>query len=244
MAMFGKSKNTNNSDREASDKDTKKGMGKKRGGNLWLNIIGIIVVSVILVFLTLGWLKIYTRHYNSVEVPALRGMSVEDARTILDRVNLKLEVVDSIYNESLVPGAIIETTPSEGAVIKDRRTIYAVINNMSVKQAVIPDVYEISRRQAEAVIRRAGFTDLTIEYVMGEFSNLALRIKNNRGQILLKGDTIPFNEPLILEVSSEELLNDSLRIMNDSLMQIGRAIDTTTDHTSETTTDANGESWF
>lgn len=220
---------------------------RKQGGKqlILLHVLGIIALSVVLVLLTLGWLKIYTRHYNSVTVPAIQGMSQEEAIATLKKEHLYMEVVDSVYNEALEPGVIIETTPAAGSVIKDRRTIYVVINNMQVKKSIIPDVHEISRRQAEALIRRAGFTDLRIKFVPGEYNNLALRIKDQYGRILTEGIELPFNDPLILEVSSRELLTDSLRMLNDSLMLLQQA--TPSDEQRETpqqTTGGDDESWF
>lgn len=252
MRILG-TKQNNKTSRNSTEQDTRepKGAKKQKSGIhiIALNVVGIIIAAVVLGFMTMLFLQFYTRHYNSVEVPAIKGMSQEEARATLEGARLKMEVVDSVYNESLPPGVIMETTPSAGAIIKDKRTIYVVINNMQIKKAIVPDVYEVSRRQAEALIRRAGFTDLTVSFVPGEYNNLALRVKNRRGQILTSGDEIPFNTPLTLEVSSKELLTDSLRMMNDSLLlQIRQSeageVPTTDLPEEDGDDDGKGEDWF
>lgn len=117
---------------------------------------------------------------------------------------------------------------------------------MQVKEkSIVPDVHEISRRQAEALIRRAGFTDLRIKFVPGEYNNLALRIKDQYGRILTEGIELPFNDPLILKSKLRELLTDSLRMLNDSLMLLQQT--TPSDEHRETqqqTTGGDDESWF
>lgn len=250
--MFGKKKNKKDTHFPTDDKTNRKSeaAGKPSAGIIILNILGMMAASVALVFLALGGLKLYTRHYNSVEVPSIKGLSQDDARKTLKALHLDMEVVDSVYNEALEPGIILDTTPAEGAIIKDRRTIYVIINNMQIKKATVPDVYEVSRRQAEALVRRAGFSDLNVAFVPGEYNNLALRLKNRLGQILVPGDELPFNEPITLEVSSKELLTDSLKMQNDSLIHL-QNLPTTPINTipqgtpsKTTTSDDDEEGWF
>ena len=45
----------------------------------WVNIIAMIVVMVVMIFGVLKWLDIHTHHGESVVVPDVKGMTVEEA---------------------------------------------------------------------------------------------------------------------------------------------------------------------
>ena len=45
----------------------------------WLNIIAMIVVVIVMVFGVLKWLDIHTHHGETVMVPDVKGMTVEEA---------------------------------------------------------------------------------------------------------------------------------------------------------------------
>ncbi len=46
----------------------------------WLNIAAMIVIVAVMVFGVLKWIDVYTHHGESVLVPDVKGMSVEEAR--------------------------------------------------------------------------------------------------------------------------------------------------------------------
>ena len=226
------------------DDNSQEKKGKVNGWVVTLNIFAMLVVTVALVHLTLALLQVYTRHNSSVVVPEVKGMTMEMAELKLKQANLKMEVVDSVFNQGVKPGTIIETTPAAGAIIKDRRTIYVVINNLTIKKVKVPDVYEISKRQAEAVLSRAGFTNINVVLVPGEFNNLAMCVKDMQGQTLLPGQELPFNTPINLEVTSKELMTDSLHMLNDSLQRL-QQVPTVPSTTPDNSTDSDhDDNWF
>lgn len=183
----------------------------------------MLVVTVLLIWLTLGGLKIYTRHNQAFPMPDIYGMTQEDAYKVLKKGRLKMEITDSVYNESMPPGVVLETIPKVGSMIKKKRTIFVVVNHSQVKQLVIPNIFEISRRQAEALLSGSGFTNIKVKYIPGTFHDLSLYLKDSHGRILQPGEKAPYNAPLTLEVSNsdmmEEYLRDSLEnaALNDSI---------------------------
>ena len=81
--------------------------------------------------------------------------------------------------------------------------------------APIPEVEDLSFRQAYALLRARGFENVEIEYVPGDFKDLAVSV-DLRGRTLEKGEHVPLTAPLILKVSSGEaevLPEDSLSTM-------------------------------
>lgn len=185
---------------------------------LFINILGMIILGLLMAGMTLFGLKYYTKHNESVQTPNVYDLSVAEAEAILKDHHLQLEVVDSIFVEEKAPGVIIETTPKKGSIIKQGRTIFAVINAFHTKQVKVPEVFEVSRRQAEALLRRSGFTNISIKMIPGMYDNLAIQLRSSDGAVLRSGDRVDYNSHLTLEVTSSILYRDSIALTaSDSL---------------------------
>lgn len=226
---------------EQNKKETQQEQPRKKQLKGWqiflLNLLAMGVVGLLLIWLTLGWLKGYTRHDEVLRVPELRGLSQEDASDELAKLGLYLQVNDSIYDESQVPGVILDSTPKAGATIKSDRTIYVTVNNSEVKQYPIPEVRDQSLRQAEALLRANGFIRVEVKYVAGQFDDLALHVKNAHGRILIPGERVPYNELLTLEVSSSQKLEEELGLTEGATEVIQSPEDIEPQ-------DNDGEDWF
>ena len=185
------------------------------------NILGLILVTVILVSAVLIWLGYYTQHGKAVEVPDVKGISVELAEPFFTRINLQYLVVDSVFNKNAVPGSITETTPPVGSKVKEGRTIYLKVNSYLPQLITIPDVKDTSQRQALAMLRALGFENITVKMVTGVYKNLAMGLES-RGMTMEAGQRVPANTPLSLLVSSGsgddfliEIPEDSVAVSSD-----------------------------
>ena len=181
---------------------------------LAVNIGLMILVGIILVWLTLRWLDVYTNRNAVIEVPDIVGMSVTDAEEVLQRDRLTIMVSDSVYNDNAKPGEVVESTPEPGSKIKKGRKIFVIINSYSTRTNTIPKIHEVSMRQALAMLKAVGFESVTVRYVGGPYNDLALYVKTTGGKVLDPGDQVPYNTPLVLEVSSND---PSLMLGADSL---------------------------
>lgn len=197
-----------------------KGRWKKRICVLGLNLFLMLVIVVFLLWGSMYFLRGYTRFYDVVTVPKLQGLSRLDAQKVLEGSQLRMEIVDSVYNEHLSPGVIIDCTPKSGSTVKRDRLIFVTINNLEVKKAIVPSIYEMSKRQAEAVLRRAGFVNISTRTVPGEFSGLALGlIVANTSKVLSEGDTIPYNTPLIIEITSNDKESEESDLFSETPLE-------------------------
>lgn len=211
------------------------------------NVVAMVIIGMVLIWLSMLLLKSYTRHDKAFRMPDVIGMTQEEAQRTLGQEKLKMEITDSLYSELMPPGVILETTPKPGSMIKTERTIYVIVNNSQVKQLSVPEVHEISRRQAEALLRGSGFINVTVKYIPGTFHDLALYLKDPHGRILTVGEKIPYNMPLTLEVTNSDMMEEAIR---DSLISEG--VDESLIHNgpkdSPTQTndvpDNSGEDWF
>ena len=178
-----------------------------------LNLLLAVVVTCGLIYGTLKWLDKYTRH-NEV-VPDVKGLKVEEAAEFFKNNNLRYNVIDSVFSKDVSPGAIVELVPSAGSKVKEGRIVFITVNALTSQMATIPEVEDLSFRQAYALLRARGFENVEIEYVPGDFKDLAVSV-DLRGRTLEKGEHVPLTAPLILKVSSGEaevLPEDSLSTM-------------------------------
>ena len=150
----------------------------------------MIVVIVLLVFGTLEWLNIYTRHGEAVEVPNIKNININQAQLMLKNCELSVVVVDSSYVRGLTPGVILDQNPVEGSKVKKGRAIYVTINSDKVPMVSVPDLIDNSSlRQAEAKLRALGFKVTEPKYISGEKDWVYGLIYN--GRELYSGEKIP-----------------------------------------------------
>lgn len=181
------------------------------------NLIAAILLLVVLVFLLLAWLNSYTQHGKSVVVPDVKGMKLETAKPFFLNNSLKYEVVDSIFDRNLTPGSIIETVPPIGSKVKQGRTIFITVNSSTAMQLIVPEVVDLSQRQALAILKSIGFENLDIEIVPGAYRDLVVGIES-RGREVRAGDRIEIDAKLTLLVNSGEMSPSELFFSEDSLL--------------------------
>ena len=160
----------------------------------------IIVLFVVLIQLILYFLNVYTRHNQSVIVPDIKGLQIEEATVFIRNSGLRYQIVDSVYSKGVLPGAIVEVSPGVGSKVKNRRIISITLNAKGEQRAEIPDVADLSYRQAYAILQARGFTLIETKYVPGRYRNLAVQVELN-GRKLNPGELTPVSSMLILNVS-------------------------------------------
>ncbi len=154
-----------------------------------------IAIVLVLIFLTLKGLEIYTRHGQSHPVPDFSGMSQQEAKKIALNNNMRIEVIDSVFVEDTPPGVIVDQLPEAGHGIKQDRIIFVSINSTQPEMVTVPQLTDISFRQAQVLIENSGLQVGQIMYRPSQFNNLVLEVQLDSqivkpGQILPKGSNI------------------------------------------------------
>jgi len=179
------------------------------------NLIAMVLFVVILFAGLWVWMDRYTMHGESVEVPEVKGMMINDAEYALDDVELVAVVVDSAYVRSQPAGIVLEQKPAPGSKVKSGREIYLTINQKQTPMNTIPDIAgNCSRREAEARLRALGFKIGPIELVPGDH-DWVFALKVN-GRDVYAGERVPSDAPVVLVVGSSELNTDD-ELFGDSL---------------------------
>ncbi len=175
------------------------------------NLIIAVVASILLLFAVLKWLDIYTRHNQAVVVPNLKGLNMENAGAALKHSKLEYNIIDSVYSKEVPPGAVVDIIPQAGSKVKEGRIVFITINATNPQTVQVPEVEDLSFRQAYALLKSRGFSTIETEYVPGDYKDLAIAVELN-GQTLHPDENVPVSAALKLIVSSGEAEIDSLSL--------------------------------
>ena len=94
-------------------------------------------------------------HGAEVEVPALKGMTVADARSETAGLGLNLDVDNRYYSADVAAGHILSQSPVAGTVVR-REWRVRVAESLGPQSVDVPDTVGADERVASLELRRAG----------------------------------------------------------------------------------------
>lgn len=153
------------------------------GKSLWRHLVAFALAVVIAVWLIFWGLGVYTNHGESITVPDLREMTLEQVKRHLKTKDLRYTILDSTYIRGKLPETVIEQDPVPGANVKENRRIYLTINSKTPPIVEIPNIIQASLRHAEKQLQSVGLEVGELEYVPYKYKNLVLKIKLNGSEI-------------------------------------------------------------
>ena len=174
-----------------------------------------VVVCVLLVFAVLQWLKSTTHHGDFVQVPDLAKLSVTEMREVLAAADLRYEVVDSAnFNPDYPRFSIIEQNPPAGNKVKQNRKIYVTVNPSGYKKVTVPDIIQVTRRNATSMLRAVGLEVDEVTYIDELGKDMVYRIRY-QGKYINPGDKLPKTSKIEL-VCGNGTVGDKARIKAQS----------------------------
>ncbi len=181
-----------------ADKDKFLGKTRSKHPILW-NAIAIVISLIVLGFLTICFLDLWTHHGSTTRVPNVIGMSYNNAIVTLEDADLDVVIADSVYSKDRAPGSVVDVVPQPGAVVKAGREVYVTIIAFSPETVTIDMLLtDISWKQAEAYLKSKG---LRVEkrYVPSQFPDLVVDVKC-KGRSLSVGSRVTVDDIIVLEV--------------------------------------------
>lgn len=166
-----------------------------RSRYFWIHTGLAFVLSIFLIWFSLKMLDVYSLHGQSIEVPDFAGMQIAELEDYADDHNVRCEIVDSIYDFSLEKGSVVMQDPSAGTKVKDNRKIYLTVVAQKPEQTQMPDLLDLTLRQATAMLETYGLRIGKLQYVPDIAQNAVLkqRYKGNaieEGTMIEKGSKI------------------------------------------------------
>ncbi|TNE52598.1 MAG: PASTA domain-containing protein [Bacteroidetes bacterium] len=153
------------------------------------NCLGLFGFFGGLFLLTFWWLKCYTNHGESVQVPNYVGMGLTEAKQKARSRDFQIIVNDSTYIPGRPPGEVLAQNPEPSSRVKEGRTIYFTVtkNNpdiIKMPNLVGSDDYDLYSRKCS----RLGLKPRILSRVAD-----AKLAPNTIVAVLYRGDTITQN---------------------------------------------------
>lgn len=133
----------------------------------WKHFIGASVTVLAFLWVCLLFMDFYTLHDSKATVPDFKGLYIKDLDKFVDGHNLRYEIIDSVYNMKKEKGTVLEQEPQPGATVKEDRTIYLTVNAMLNQQVKMPNLVNLSLRQASSLLETYGLKVGSLRYVEG-----------------------------------------------------------------------------
>ena len=139
-----------------------------------INLLLAILFAAIFIWGLFKFIDSYTLHDETISVPQLSGLTVEEVENILTEKDLQYTILDSVYLEKEAKGIVIEQDPEADALVKENRTIYITVTKTVPPKVAMPNVVDASPRIAIAKIESCGLKVGKLEYIPGYCKNCVL----------------------------------------------------------------------
>lgn len=176
-----------------------------------VNMVLIVVVGFALLWGCLMWVDSWTGHGEYRVVPDVKGLPYSRAVEILEENDMIAELSDSLYDDTSAPGTVLDQVPKINSKVKPNRKVYLTITAFSPKNVSVPNLTDVSLRQAQSILEGLGITGVNVVKVPSEYKDLVIGVKFN-GLPLAAGTRIPVTATVTLEVGEGVVAGDSLSV--------------------------------
>ncbi len=134
-------------------------------GKFYKHLLIAIVLTVALFWISLKALSIYTRHGDVYLVPDFTGKTVEQLKEEGFNQYFDFQVIDSVYDDSKPRGSVFMQNPEAGSKVKQGRHLYLTVVASMPEKVIMPNLKNLSLRQALVSLDLSGLRVGHLEYV-------------------------------------------------------------------------------
>ena len=153
----------------------------------------LIILFFAIIFVVYGTLLIldsYTHHGESITVPDVSGLLLEEAAEVLLSQNMRWQLLDSsIHVSSVKPGSVFRQNPDAGSAVKKNRNIFLTVNPKAQETVRMPNVVNMSLREARSRLEQRGLKLGETTYIPDIAKDYVLK-QQYRGAIVREGEQI------------------------------------------------------
>lgn len=129
----------------------------------YVNLIIIIVLFFVLLWFAFRMLKVYTRHDKVYTMPCFIGLDYHEVEHDYAG-DFNFILIDSVYPKGQEPGSIVQQDPLPGSKIKKGRNVYYIIVAETPEMTTMPNLKNVSLRQAIGQLYAKGLEVDRLEY--------------------------------------------------------------------------------
>ncbi len=143
---------------------------------LYIAVGSIVSAGIIFVFLLDTLIMPHYTNYNEgITVPDVTKLSLDEAENLLTEYGLRHEVLDRRAHSAYPANYIIDQAPPAKRIVKPNRKVYLTVNTAETPTTVVPNVVNLSLRNAEIQLENHGLQVGTRSYESSRFRNTILR---------------------------------------------------------------------
>lgn len=160
---------------------------------LWKGLLGLVVLGLSGYGAVNYWLMpAYTRHGVSVAVPDAKNLPYDQAVRVLERRGLQPERGSGPYDPSLPRDVVVEQTPIAHQRVKPGRRIYLTVNSGETPRLRMPNLVNLSRRQAVNQIeaRQLRVGEIRVDPIPSPYENTVTRQQPAAGDTIQHGTAV------------------------------------------------------
>ena len=139
----------------------------------YLNLLIILLLCIVLVWLTFRMLDKYTRHDKVYTMPDFIGQDYHEVEHQYAH-DFHFFLIDSVYPKGQQPGSIYQQDPMPNSKIKKGRNVYIIIVAETPEKTIMPNLHNLSLRQAIGTLESAGLNVERLEYKSSPYKNAIL----------------------------------------------------------------------
>jgi eukaryotic-like serine/threonine-protein kinase len=170
---------------------------------LYISIAGILTFGALAILIVDRWvMPAYTNYNEGVTVPDLTKISLQEAENLLDSYGFRYEILDRRAHSSYPPDYIIDQSPSPRQIVKPNRKIFLTVSTDTRPTVVVPNVENMSLRNARIQLENSGLEVGVISMESGRFRDTVIR------QSIAAADTV--DQGTVVDLAVSDGLGDEL----------------------------------
>jgi beta-lactam-binding protein with PASTA domain len=158
---------------------------------LYISLVVASLISATFIFLADTYIfPSYTNYNEGITTPDVTRMHIDNAAKLLEKRGLRFEVIDRRANAAYPVNYIIDQNPRAGQLVKPNRKIYLKVNIENRPTVKVPELTNLSYRNARIQLVNYGLQLGSISYKSSRYKNTVLSQSIEPGSEVEKGSTI------------------------------------------------------
>ena len=164
----------------------------------YINLLVAIALLVIIIEVVFFSLDGYTRHGEEIVVPDFMGLNCD---SVLEQCkdDFHFVMLDSVYTKNMPEGSIFQQDPLPDSKVKKGRNLYYVKVSEAPEKVVMPNLKNLSLRQAMVALRANGLKVSELEFV-DHFARNAVVEQEYKGEVIEPGTELIKGSAIKLKV--------------------------------------------
>jgi eukaryotic-like serine/threonine-protein kinase len=163
----------------------------------------VVIVALMLFFFFFVYLPTTTNHGETIQVPNIKGMKLNEVEAFLEDHHLRSFVNDSSYDADREPFVVTVQEPAAGSRVKEGRKIYLTYNMKTPPTIKMPKLVDLSVKAAQMILKSHGLR-------LGEIKSVPDLAQNSVLKQVVNGKDVAPGAPVAKGAVVDLVIGDGL----------------------------------